>query len=143
MRTPEVKEIFHFFKLTTMPDEKFWGSVIVNSPFREKWLNINTKYPHYASHVVTLAQFTVVTDNTIIYTHWSPNAWHPSVLTKRFLPTLLSTPHLFARKFDSASNAEVVPNLKAELEKRSSSQLPVDSEDLHYWDTLLRFRGFE
>jgi hypothetical protein len=42
--SPAVKKLYHFLKFTTMPDEKFFGTAIVNSHFKDTWLNLNTRF---------------------------------------------------------------------------------------------------
>ena len=91
--SPAVKKLYHFLKFTTMPDEKFIGTALINSPFKDTWLNLKT-----------------------MFVEWKANAHHPSILTMEHFYTLTTTPELFARKFNTETpDKELLDKLSEHL----------------------------
>lgn len=82
-----------FFEHVFVPDELFFQTIIMNSELRD----------------------TVVNDD-LRYLDWSREP-APAVLTRTDLPALVSSPHLFARKFDETVDAEVLDALDRHLER--------------------------
>lgn len=74
-----------FFKLTHAPDEMYFQTVIMNSPFKQRVLNDNLRY-----------------------VDWSEGKQNPKILTAADFPELLSSDKLFARKFDISVDATVL-----------------------------------
>lgn len=73
----EHRSFRRFFWFSNIPDEMFFQTIIMNSPFAERVHNDDHRF-----------------------THWEPEAWSPRVLTKDDIPKLLESPALFARKFE-------------------------------------------
>jgi hypothetical protein len=76
----------NFFKNTYVPDEIFFQSVVLNSPFRN-----------------------AVTNKTLTFLDWeNPNPNVPATLLKNDFNRLNNTPHLFARKFDQSRDSDIL-----------------------------------
>lgn len=78
----------NFFRTVDLPDEIFFQSIILNSLFKEK-----------------------VVSSNLTYTHWEWNADHPSLLGKEHFEALISSYYLFARKFDTNQDLEILDML--------------------------------
>ena len=77
-----------YFKLTMLPDEMFFHTIIVNSKFNE---NIINEYLHY-----------------IDWSRPDHTGHFPRILTKNDYETLSSSVKLFARKFDMYYDSEIL-----------------------------------
>jgi hypothetical protein len=83
-----------FFKYTLIPDEMYFQTHAMNSPFRENIVNNNLR--------------------EII---WNPeDKTHPILFTGKDFNFLTKSPALFARKFDAKLSAEIVNQLDTHLE---------------------------
>jgi len=80
-----------FFRRANTPDETFFQTVLMNSPLRDS-----------------------VVDDHLLYARWQQGANHPDLLGVEDLDEALASSALFARKFDSGHDPEVL----AELERR-------------------------
>jgi len=81
----ENPKVEKFFKLTWGADEVLIQTILYNSHLRDKIVN-----------------------NNLRYTDWSENKESPKLLTMADAPKLRISPHLFARKFDMAIDAEIL-----------------------------------
>jgi hypothetical protein len=76
----------NYFKYVEIPDELFFQTIVLNSPFKDK----------------------VVNDN-LFYIDWqNPNPKGPRVFVKDDFNRLANTSDLFGRKFDSTRDAEIL-----------------------------------
>jgi hypothetical protein len=82
--TKKNQRFIDFFKLCHIPDEMFFHTIIMNSPYKPKVFNDNLRYVDWAEA--------------------KPN---PKILTRDDLPKLLASEKLFARKFDTSVDTEV------------------------------------
>jgi hypothetical protein len=78
-------DLVQFFKFCLCPDELFFQTLILNSPFRHSVVN-----------------------NNLRYIDWSERKAHPKVLGKMDLEKMIGSSHQFARKFDTNTDEEVV-----------------------------------
>lgn len=84
----EHPQIVRFFKLTWAPDEIIFQTILYNSVFRHSMVN-----------------------NNLRYIDWSEGKASPKTLTEEDLPKLLDSDALFARKFNSVTNPEILTKL--------------------------------
>jgi hypothetical protein len=77
-----------FFKHVLVPDEIFFHTIVMNSPFRSR----------------------VVSDD-LRYIDWRCLGDHPRVLTTSDLESIMNSGKLFARKFDPESDARVLDRI--------------------------------
>ena len=80
-----------FWRHTKIPDELFFQTLLLNSPFAPTIRNEN-----------------------LWYIDWSSGSAHPGIIRTEHLPALRASGKLFARKFDPAVDAEVLDLLDAE-----------------------------
>ncbi|MGE5658573.1 MAG: beta-1,6-N-acetylglucosaminyltransferase [Actinomycetota bacterium] len=82
-----------YFKYVLIPDEIFFQTLILNSPFKEQVINDDLRY-----------------------TDWeNPNPNVPATLVKTDFEKLAKSPKLFARKFDMNRDAEIFDLLDRQL----------------------------
>jgi hypothetical protein len=74
-----------FFKLTHAPDEMFFQTIVMNSPYKQKAYKDNLRY-----------------------IDWSERQRNPRILTRDDFPKLLAADKLFARKFDTCVDTQVL-----------------------------------
>lgn len=86
------RRLMWFFRLTDIPDELFFQTVLLNSPLSDRVVNEN-----------------------LFELHFEPRANHPTVLTRADLPRLAASKALFARKFDPARDPEMLTLVEREL----------------------------
>jgi hypothetical protein len=86
------KRLVRFFRLTWGSDEFVFQTVLYNSPFKKDMVNDNLRY-----------------------IDWSAGQPSPKTFTIIDLPQLLTSEKLFARKFNSATDAEVLDALDHQL----------------------------
>lgn len=79
-----------FFEHVYVPDEIFFNTIVMNSPFRDR-----------------------VTGDDLRYYAWRASADNPEILTSRDLDVLLTSGKLFARKFDPGVDAAVLDRVDA------------------------------
>jgi len=82
------KGFVRFFRFTHCPDEMFFQTIIINSPFRGKVYNDNLRL-----------------------IDWSEGKANPKTLTKRDFDMIKSSPKLFARKFDSTIDSDILDSI--------------------------------
>lgn len=80
-----------YYKHAFIPDEQFFQTLLANSPFADR----------IAGHDVTYVDAD------------PPTPPRPATLGKHYLPDLLKSPKLFARKFDRTQDAEILQLLDA------------------------------
>jgi hypothetical protein len=78
--------VIDFFKHVDVPDELFFQTVILNSPFQHRVVNDHLRFIDWG-----------LGDRT-----------HPAILTREQVPALAASKHLFARKFDETEDAGVL-----------------------------------
>ena len=78
--------LVNFFKHVDVPDELFYQTVILNSPFKHGVVNDNLRFIDWG-----------LGDRT-----------HPAILTREKFSDLAGSKHLFARKFDETQDAAVL-----------------------------------
>lgn len=81
-----------FFRRTLIPDELFFQTLLMNSPLAERVIN-----------------------EELHHIEWSQGADHPDVLTVEHFPALQRSDALFARKFDSGADADVLDMIEERL----------------------------
>ncbi|HVX29432.1 MAG TPA: beta-1,6-N-acetylglucosaminyltransferase, partial [Nitrolancea sp.] len=82
-----------FFKTVDVPDEIFFQTVLLNSPYRE-----------------------IIVNDNLRHIDWKDlTAGSPSLLTKADFPALAASPRLFARKFDTRVDAEILDMIDQRL----------------------------
>lgn len=84
--TTRNRGLVNFFRCVDVPDEIFFQTILLNSPLAEMVVNDDLRYIDWKD----------------------PDAGSPAVLCKSDLGNLLSSPKLFARKFDTQVDAEVL-----------------------------------
>lgn len=84
----EHDDIVEFFRHVRIPDEIFFQTLVMNSPFRDR-----------------------VSPENLRYIDWSGGGDSPRVLTRADLPALRASAALFARKFDPEVDAAVLDAL--------------------------------
>jgi hypothetical protein len=82
----------NFFKYVAAPSEIFFHTIVLNSPFASSVINDDLKY-----------------------IKWPYNSDHPAVLRKGDFDTIASSSSLFARKFDSAIDADILDMIDQRL----------------------------
>lgn len=92
-----------FFRQTFIPDEMFFQTILMNSDLRERVSSLDAP-DCYGVH----------------YIRWRPRQPHPETLRTADLQALRTTPALFARKFDSAVDADVLDTIDRELLRREA-----------------------
>lgn len=85
-------QFVRFFKTVYIPDEYFFQTILMNSPFREKIIN------HFWC-----------------YMRWPPPDRLTDILTKKDFELLINTPEIFARKFDITVDSEILDRLDDHL----------------------------
>ncbi|MFC2028122.1 beta-1,6-N-acetylglucosaminyltransferase, partial [Chloroflexota bacterium] len=81
----------NFYKRAHIPDEMFFATIIMNSPFAENVVSEITNKE---------------LEDDIRYLRW--NKAHPVLLRKEDLHTLMASGKLFARKFDDTVDSEII-----------------------------------
>jgi hypothetical protein len=75
----------NFFKNVFTPDEIFFQTIIMNSPFKEKVIN-----------------------NYMTYTLWLDSSDHPEILNSSNFEILSQSSELYARKFDASKDSQIL-----------------------------------
>lgn len=74
-----------FFEYVLVPEEIFFHTIVLNSPFKDRVVNENLRY-----------------------IEWSPNSSNPNTLVKEDYQKIIKSSKLFARKFDITKDAEIL-----------------------------------
>jgi hypothetical protein len=90
----ENERVVKFFEHVHVPDEIFFNTIVMNSPFRDR-----------------------VAGDELRYTDWRAGGDNPAILTSRDLEALVQSRSLFARKFDPTVDAVVLDRLDAVLDR--------------------------
>ncbi|MBV8886914.1 MAG: hypothetical protein JO235_23370 [Chroococcidiopsidaceae cyanobacterium CP_BM_RX_35] len=103
------------FMHTFIPDELFFQTLILNSPFKDKIVN------DYSSNKPVIS-----------FVDWeNPNPLSPAILDKTYFSQLLKSKDLFARKFDVDRDVDILDMLdKIILSKEQRSKSCSDAETL-------------
>ena len=91
------KRFINFFYYTHIPDESFFQTLLLNSPIRDR----------------------IHADN-LRYIRFKTGSSHPDILTKNDYYDLVSSDKLFARKFDTAVDEEVLDMLDQHIDNDES-----------------------
>lgn len=94
----ESSEILRYYRHTKFPDEHFFQTIIMNSPFSENVINNDLRYVDWAG-----VDFV--------------NSPHPKILTVNDFPVFTATDDLFARKFDETIDKAVLDMIDVHLLK--------------------------
>jgi hypothetical protein len=87
----------NYFKHAFIADELFFQTIVANSPFAEK-----------------------LSGHDLTYTDWDqPQPPYPATLGKQDLPKLIASPQLFARKFNSRADPEILDLVDQQILARS------------------------
>lgn len=81
-------EIVKFFENSLVPDECFFQTIFMASPYRS------------------------TRREKLTYLEWEKCGNHPRILTAEDVSMLLAKPELFARKFDTETDSETIKLLK-------------------------------
>ena len=93
-------QVSRYFRHAFLPDEFFFQTILANSAFASR----------------------ITGDNLTLTDSSSPTGPWPTVFDSRWLPTLLASPKLFARKFDAAYDATVLDRLDEMLLSKAAAQ---------------------
>jgi|SRR5919199_619496 hypothetical protein len=85
INTSQGKQFVNYFKYVDGPDEMFFQTLILNSPFKDR----------------------VVNNNLFFIDFENPNPTRPRVFEKCDFERLVNSPKLFARKFDATRDVEI------------------------------------
>ena len=88
----EEPDVVRFFRFAKIPDELFFQTVLMNSPLAD-----------------------TVVDESLHHLDWSAGSAHPATFGTADLPALAASGRLFARKFDTHVDAQVLDRIDAEL----------------------------
>lgn len=91
----------NYFKYTFIPDELFFQTIVLNSPFKDHVINDDLRYVDW--------------DNP------NPNA--PATLLKKDFETLTFSSKLFARKFDMTRDVEILDLIDQQILAANGKQL--------------------
>ncbi len=83
----------NFFKTVLLPEEMFFQTIILNSPFKEKIIKDDQKYIDWTK----------------------PNSPHPAILGVEDFESLAKSSKLFARKFDMMVDLEVLDMIDQQI----------------------------
>ena len=78
-----------FFKYVRIPDEIFFQTILLNSPFHDLLVNDDKRYISWPSHP----------------------SHHPEILKKHDFERFINTENLFARKFDITVDTDVLDKI--------------------------------
>jgi Core-2/I-Branching enzyme len=90
-RTPSY---IRFFKYVNVPEEMFFQTIVLNSPLKERVINDDLRYLDWRNPAV---------------------AGGPAVLGTRDFDAIMGSHDLFARKFDTAEDAEILDMIDATI----------------------------
>lgn len=85
--------VVNYFKYVFIPDEIFFQTLILNSPFKDKAINDDLRYIDWKN----------------------PNPNVPAILCRSDFEKLINSPKLFARKFDMTKDAEILDMLDQKM----------------------------
>jgi hypothetical protein len=85
-------EFVRFFEHVLVPDEMFFQTIVLNSPFRDR-----------------------LAPDDLRYIDWREDLDHPRILTMAEFDALMRSPKLFARKFDPEVDAAVLDRIDGAL----------------------------
>ena len=96
------KKFVDFFRYTLVPDEMFFQAIILNSHYKSKLVN-----------------------DCLVHTKWTvEKRSHPMVMTKLDFATLSKSQKLFARKFDTDEDVEILDMIDRNLLKTDNASSP-------------------
>lgn len=87
----ERPDVIRFFRRTKMPDELFFQTIMLSTPLKD---TVDNEFLHYLD--------------------WSGGSAHPATLRTADLPKLRASGKLFARKFDTSVDSEILDLLDRE-----------------------------
>jgi Core-2/I-Branching enzyme len=95
----ENPSLVRFFRYVDVPDEIFFQTIILNSPLRATVVNDDLRY--------------------VRWTNW--NDARPAVLSTGDFEAIMSSGKLFARKFDTSSDGEILDMIDAVIRDQAAS----------------------
>ncbi|MGF1567826.1 MAG: beta-1,6-N-acetylglucosaminyltransferase [Nodosilinea sp.] len=101
--SPRNKQLINFFRGVYIPDEIFFQTILINSPLKDKIINEN-----------------------LWYIDWPSGSYVPSprVLDESYYYELVSSPKLFARKFDMERSPKILDLLDSLNTKQMNCDAP-------------------
>jgi hypothetical protein len=90
----EQDSLYNFYKYTLVPDEMYFHTLLLNSPFKEKIVN-----------------------DTLTFFKWSAKD-NPEILSKHDFDELKLSPKMFARKFDTEVCSDILDLIEAMIHHR-------------------------
>jgi hypothetical protein len=96
-------ELVRFFRHVHVPDEIFFQSIVMNSPFRDR-----------------------VARDDLRWVDWQAGGDHPRVLSSADFDTLMRSDKLFARKFDPSVDGAVLDRIDHALDARQGRVTSAD-----------------
>lgn len=105
LESKKTKKIIRFFKYVWDPDEIFFQTIILNSPFAEQCRFYNKD--------VKNSKLCLKNENKayLHYINWDRDREGPAILNMRDLKLLKECDFLFARKFDESKSQELLDSL--------------------------------
>jgi len=97
----ENPRLLRFMRLTWAADEFLYASIIMNSPFKNQVVN-----------------------NNLRYIEWEDGKPNPKILNTTDINVLKNSDHLFARKFDTAVDIEILDELDKVINYNKGSDIP-------------------
>jgi hypothetical protein len=115
-------DVVRFFRFTECPDELFFQTVVMNSPYAEKAANIE-EYRRWSERTrpeeKTDESRLPESSFNLRYIDWTGpyggERGYPYILDERDFEQLRDSPCLFARKFDARRSASLLDRIDAEL----------------------------
>lgn len=93
-----------FFRTVHVPDELFFQTLVMNSPYRER-----------------------VRQEGIHLVNWNTHSPHPEILTSDDFDRIAATRHLFARKFDATIDSAVLDRIDGLIEREEQEHSRISS----------------
>jgi hypothetical protein len=85
-------EYSNYYAHTLIPDESFFQTLILNSPFRD-----------------------FVVNDALRFIDWDPGASSPRILTGEDFDRIVLSDRLYARKFDSTQSPDIIPKIRSHI----------------------------
>lgn len=102
--TASNNKYINFFKTCFAPDEMFFHSIVLNSPYK-----------------------TNVVNNDCVYIDWSEHLKNPKLLTSTDFNKLMESNDLFARKFDMSVDANILELIDKKILLNQASTIAITS----------------
>jgi hypothetical protein len=109
-------EFIDFYRFTTIPDEMFFQTIIMNSDFARR-TNQNADYSYWRDWGRKMYPVKVGGDQ-LTYVDWSLDREDPAILDERDFVAMAQSECLFARKFTSTKSLNLIAQIDRYLLKR-------------------------